>query len=169
MCSTIKDIMPTGTILLVMKIVPLIIVLLIIFSFIIPAVSAEKEGQYSYINIKSVNLELSENKAVYDLNYTIDNGIQYLVLFLGKSDLKTKLCKAMDIESCKFEVVDMNHAIMITDNPSLDNGDGSLWFPRKDMLTNIPEISIKTPRTIKNYKDTKEIPGIGYFAEPLNE
>lgn len=152
-----------------MKLVPVIVLFLIFLSCTIPAVSAERDGQYSYINIKSVNLELTKNKAVYDLKYSVDEGIQFLVLFLGKSDLKTKLCKVMNVNTCRFEVIDLDHAVMIVDNPSIDNGDGSMWFPRKNLLTNIPEITVITSRTIRNFTDTKEIPAMGYFAESLPE
>jgi exopolysaccharide biosynthesis predicted pyruvyltransferase EpsI len=63
----------------------------------------------------------------------------------------------------------MDHAVIVVDNPSIDNGDGYLWFPRKNFLTNIPEISVMTPQTVRNFTDTKEIPALGYLIDPIRE
>ncbi|MBP2132565.1 hypothetical protein J2128_000486 [Methanomicrobium sp. W14] len=140
---------------------------LLLLSLIVPAVSADEGSQYSYIGITNLSVELSDNEAVYDVHYNIDEGVQFLVLFLGKSDLKSKLSRVMNIKNGRFDIVDMDHAVITVDNSSVDNGDGSLWFPRKELMVNIPVISVKTPRTSTTYNDTKEIPGIGYFAEKV--
>ena len=150
-----------------MKRIPVLILFIFLLSCIIPLVSADNEAKYSYIEINDISLELSKNRAVYNINYDIDDGVQFLVAFLGKSDLKNKLCKLLNYENCRFEVVDMNHAVMVVDNPSIDNGDGSLWFPRKEIEVIVPEITVKTPRTVRSFNDTGEIPGLGYFSEVL--
>ncbi|WFN37819.1 hypothetical protein L1994_05395 [Methanomicrobium antiquum] len=133
----------------------------------IPIASAGDDSKYSYIEVENITLELTKNTAEYNINYKIDDGIQILVVFLGKSDLKNKLCKIMNSDNCRFENVEMDNAIIIFDNPSIDNGDGSLWFPRKDLEVTVPEITVKTPRSTRNFIDASEIPGMGYFADAL--
>ncbi|MDD3406887.1 MAG: hypothetical protein PHP13_02255 [Methanomicrobium sp.] len=143
----------------------IVIALLLLISCIIPAVSADKDGQYSYIEVQNISLELTKDKAVYDINYSIDDGIQFLVVLLGKSDLKSKIISLMNFESCRFDVLDMDHARIVVDKPSIDNGDGSLWYPRKEIRAVVPEIVVKTPRATRSLSNTREIPGMGYFAE----
>ena len=67
-----------------MNILKSAVVLLIILSFIVPAVAADGENRYSYITIDSVDLELTKDKAIFDVNYHIDNGVEFLVIFLGR-------------------------------------------------------------------------------------
>ncbi|MDD4299948.1 MAG: hypothetical protein PHO78_04760, partial [Methanomicrobium sp.] len=57
------------------------------------------------------------------------------------------------------------HARIVVDKPSIDNGDGSLWYPRKEIRAVVPEIVVKTPRATRSLSNTREIPGMGYFAE----
>jgi len=144
----------------------LIILSLMLISILIsPAYAGD--NRYSYITFESVNIQLEEERAVLEINYHVEDAIQILVLLLGKADLKKKIYEVFPFENSKFESVDMENAVMIVDSPSLDNGDGSLWFPRREIGAEIPEINIKTPRSTRNYNNTSEIPGIGYFARPI--
>lgn len=144
----------------------LIILCLILTSILIGPASAV-DNRYSYITFESVNMQLEEDRATLEINYSVEEAIQILVLLLGKADLKKKLYEVFPFENSKFESVDMEHAVMVMNSPSLNNGDGSLWFPRKEIGAEIPEINIKTPRSVRNFNNSSEIPGIGYFSKPI--
>jgi hypothetical protein len=144
----------------------LIILCLILISILIsPAYAGD--NRYSYITFESVNMQLEEDRAVLEINYSVEDAIQFIVLLLGKADLKKKLYEVFPFENSKFESVDMDRAVLVMNSPALNNGDGSLWFPKKDIGAEIPEINIKTPRSTRRFTNTSEIPGIGYFAKPI--
>ncbi len=144
------------------------IVILLILVCIIPSVAAgENDNKYSYITIDSVNLELTKDKAIYDINYHIDGGVELLVIFLGKNDLKDKLEKIFSLQDADFGTTSMTNAKVTVKNPSVDYGDGSYWFPKKNLGVTVPEVNVKTARSDRTFYNISEIPGIGYFGEPL--
>ncbi|UUX92360.1 hypothetical protein [Methanoplanus endosymbiosus] len=144
----------------------LIILCLILTSILISPAYA-KDNRYSYITFESVNIQIEEERATLEINYSVEDTIQIIVLLLGKADLKKKLYEVFPFENSIFESVDMDHAVLVVSSPSLNNGDGSLWFPRIEIGAEIPEIEIKTPRSTRNFNNSSEIPGIGYFAKPI--
>lgn len=164
---TIKDIINSVEILLFMNILKSAVVLLIILSFTVPAVSADGENRYSYITIDSVDLELTKDKAIFDVNYHIDNGVEFLVIFLGKNDLKNKLEKMFSLGDADFGTTTMESTRMTLNNPSVDYGDGSYWFPKKTFQVTVPVLNVKTARSDRTFYNVNEVPGMGYFGDPL--
>ncbi len=150
-----------------MNILKSAVVLLIILSFIVPAVAADGENRYSYITIDSVDLELTKDKAIFDVNYHIDNGVEFLVIFLGKNDLKNKLEKMFSLGDGNFGTTTMESARITLNNPSVDYGDGSYWFPKKSFQVTVPVLNVKTARSDRTFYNVNEVPGMGYFGDPV--
>lgn len=150
-----------------MNILKSAVVLLIILSFIVPAVAADGENRYSYITIDSVDLELTKDKAIFDVNYHIDNGVEFLVIFLGKNDLKNKLEKMFSLGDANFGTTTMESARITLNNPSVDYGDGSYWFPKKSFQVTVPVLNVKTARSDRTFYNVNEVPGMGYFGDPV--
>ena len=67
------------------------VLLMLLSALVIPVVAAESEEKFSYITVEEVTVHLVEEQAVITMNYQIDDGIGFLVLLLGKSDLKRKV------------------------------------------------------------------------------
>ena len=150
-----------------MNLLKVAVVLMVVLFGIIPAVSAEEENRYSYITVDSVDLELTKDKAIFDINYHIDSGVEFLVIFLGKNDLKNKLEKMFSLNDADFGTTTMTGARITLKNPSVDYGDGSYWFPKKDFAVTVPVLNIKTARSDRTFYDVTEVPGMGYFGDPL--
>jgi hypothetical protein len=146
-----------------MKKLSLAIIFLLLGGMIMPAMAGDV-GRYSYINVHSVNINLENEKATIDIFYTVDDGIRFLVLLLGKSDMKNKLLMVADFENANFQSVDLDHAVLVINNASNDNGDGSYWFPEHKFGIVIPKLVVKTPQVTRTFLVTDEFPnGIGHF------
>ncbi len=148
-----------------MKIRPLIVAILFVCMFASPVLSAES-GRISYISIDHIDIELVDDVATINVDYRIDDMVSFLVMLLGKSDLKYKIGVALNFEDAKFIRADLDHAILVVRGISYDYGDGSYWFPEHQFGIMLPEIVVKTPQSSRNFTNTDIIPhGIGYFGE----
>lgn len=149
-----------------MNYTPLLMVVLVCTLSVGPVMAAEI-GRVSYITIQQVEIELRNEQATIDVKYKIDDGIDLLVLLIGKADLKKKLQKILLYEDAEFQVVDLDHSILVINDASFDYGDGSYWFPEHRFGMVLPEIVIRTPQSTRSYTITNEFPnGIGYFRVP---
>ncbi|MDT8358386.1 MAG: hypothetical protein RQ758_07790 [Methanomicrobiaceae archaeon] len=149
-----------------MNYAPLLMVVLLCTLSVGPVTAAEI-GRLSYITVQQVKIELRNEQATIDVQYKIDEGIDLLVLLIGKADLKKKLQKILLYEGAEFQAVDLDHAILVIDDASFDYGDGSYWFPEHTFGMILPEIVIRTPQTTRSFTITSQFPnGIGYFRVP---
>ena len=96
-----------------MRWVTVAVVLMLVAALIAPAVAGSDE-RYSYITVEDVTVQLVKEHAVVTVNYQIDDGIGFLVLLLGKSDLKRKVLDILNFEDAKIKRL---------------RGQGSYWFP----------------------------------------
>ncbi len=153
-----------------MKKLPLVLAAIFAFALIIPpGMAGSSEGRYSYIQVESVAIDVIDlNKAMFEVDYQVDENVNFLVLLLGKNDLKQKLCEVFDLDSCRFEVVDMDHARFSSEIHSYNNGDGTYWFPERVFKTEIPNLTIKAQDNYKIFESIKEFPGIGYYYGSRN-
>jgi len=104
------------------------VVMMLVAALVTPAV-AGNDGRYSYITVEDVTIRLVKEQAVVTINYQIDSGIGFLVLLLGKSDLKQKVLDILNFEDAQIQTVDLEHAVVVVNNASNDYGHGSYWFP----------------------------------------
>jgi hypothetical protein len=129
-------------------------------------VAALSDSRYSYISFESVNIVLEETKATVTVDYSIDSGVQILVMFLGNQDLKNKIERAMNFKGAKVTTADLNRAVLEVESASYDYGDKSYWFPPHTFLVPIPEVTIQTPQVTREMSMLLEMnEGIGYFAK----
>jgi hypothetical protein len=149
-----------------MKYWSLAVLVLVIGGLIVPVIGAEP-GRYSYIAVESVTVNLVNDRATIDVSYRIDEGVQFLVVLLGKSDLKVKLTTILNFDNPQFQVIELDHAVMVVDDVVFNYGDGSYWFPEHEFGAVIPKLTIQTPQSVKHHTFTGLFPnGIGYFETP---
>jgi hypothetical protein len=140
------------------------IVLMLLCVLVAPAMAGSEE-RYSYITVKGVTVQLVKERAVITVDYTIDQPIGFLVLLLGKSDLKRKVLQMLDFDDGVVQRVDLERAVVFVNNASLDYGHGSYWFPEHKFNVVVPSLTIITPQEIKSYEQVNRVPdGLGYFA-----
>ncbi len=147
-----------------MKWVTVGLVLMLVSALVVPALAAD-EGRYSYITVKDVTVRLEKEDAVVTMNYTIDGGIGFLVLLLGKSDLKQKSLDILNFNDTRVQRLDLERVEVRVNNVSDDYGQGSYWFPAHRFGVVVPSLTVVTPQDVKRYENVSEFPdGLGYFA-----
>jgi len=147
-----------------MKKLPLFLAILSALLLVSPVMADEIMGCYSYVQVESASIDVIDlNKAVFDVDYQVDENVNFLVLLLGKNDLKQKLCDIFDLDNCRFEAVDMDHARFYSSIDSLNYGDGAYWFPERSFKTKIPNLTVKAHDNYKIFDSVREFPGIGYY------
>lgn len=147
------------------KLLPVLVILFAVF-LVSPVMANETMGRYSYIQVESAAIDVvGLDDAVFDVKYQVDDNVDFLVLLLGKNDLKEKLCEIFDLDSCTFETVNMSHARFHSDIQSYNYGEGTYWFPERTFRTEIPNLTIKAQDSSKTFDSVQEFPGIGYFYE----
>jgi len=146
-----------------MRYLPVVLVVLLICGMVFP-VMATDAGRYRYLTIDTVQITLENEDAEIEVNYEIDERVQFLVLLLGKSDLKEKLISVLNFDDAQFREVDMTHAKVMVRKAAVNYGEGSYWFPEQTFGTVIPEIIVKSPQTERRVEMSNVFPnGIGYF------
>ncbi|KAF5084950.1 hypothetical protein [Methanoculleus horonobensis] len=139
-------------------------VLMLVALLVAPAAAAGEE-RYSYITVKDVTVRLDKADAVVTMNYTIDDGIGFLVLLLGKSDLRQKALEILNFNNATVQYLDLERIEVRVKDASNDYGQGSYWFPAHGFGVVVPSLTIITPQDVKHYEDVSEFPdGLGYFA-----
>ncbi len=147
-----------------MKWVTVGLVLMLVSAFVAPAVAAGEE-RYSYITVKDVTVRLEKGDAVVNMNYTIDGGIGFLVLLLGKSDLKQKALDILNFNDTNVQHLDLEQIEVRVNNAADDYGQGSYWFPAHRFGVVVPSLTIISSQDVKHYENVSEFPdGLGYFA-----
>jgi hypothetical protein len=147
-----------------MKKKSLAVILLLICGMAAPACAADT-SRYSYIMVESVEIDLNNDQATVQVSYEIDDGIELVVVLLGKSDLKNKLETILAFDEISFQEVELDHAVLIIEDASFDYGDGSYWFPEHTFGIMIPKLTVKSPQTERTFEMTDEFPkGMGYFG-----
>ncbi|KLK87408.1 hypothetical protein SZ63_11040 [Methanoculleus sediminis] len=138
--------------------------LMLVAALIAPAMAAGEE-RYSYITVKDVTVRLEKADAVVTMNYTIDDGIGFLVLLLGKSDLRQKALDILNFDNVSVRHLDLERIEVRVKDASNDYGQGSYWFPAHGFGVVVPSLTVITPQDVKHYENVSEFPeGLGYFA-----
>lgn len=153
-----------------MKKLPLFLIVLFAAVLLVsPGMAQQPDGRYSYIQVDSVDINVIDiNKAEFEVNYTIDENVNFLVMLLGKNDLKQKLCQVLSLEDCHFDSVDLNRAHFTSYIQSYNNGDGTYWFPERVFKIEVPNVTIRAQDNYKIFDSVMEFPGIGYYYGPVN-
>lgn len=143
----------------------LVALLFILALLCMPVAASDPENRYSYITFESVDIAFDGADAVITVSYSIDTGVQVLVMLLGNHDLRTKVLRSMNFEGAKIQYADLERAVLTVDDASFDYGDGSFWFPRHSFMVTIPELNIQTPQSTRQFFMIHQMEeGFGYFA-----
>lgn len=140
------------------------VLLLILIGCAVAPAMALNEEKFSYITVQNVDITLDNTSARIRMNYTIDDGTRFIVMLLGKQDLKNKLIKILNYEDVVVKNIELDSAeVMITD-ASYTYGRGIYWFPSHQFNVNVPVLTVHTPQTRRQFTNVNEFPnGIGYF------
>jgi len=142
------------------------IALMLLISICIAApVFAAEEERYGYLKISDIDVQLDNGTALIHVNYTVDEGTQFIFFLFGKQDLKNKLLKILNYEDARITNIDLSSAEFSVDQASVSYGDGIYWYPAHEFNVVIPNLTVKSPQVTKNFSMVRQFPeGIGYFA-----
>jgi hypothetical protein len=148
-----------------MRVYFIALAMLLIAGVTCPVMAAGEDAKYSYITVRDVHIELNKNQALIHVDYALDDGTQFIVLLLGKQDIKNKLVKMLNYEDAKVSSIEMTHADLVLDGISYTYGRGIYWFPSQKFNVVIPDLKVSSPQVTREYSMTSEFPnGIGYFS-----
>jgi hypothetical protein len=140
------------------------VLLLILLCYAVAPALALNEEKFSYITVQNVDITLDNASARIKMNYAIDDGTRFIVMLLGKQDLKNKLIKILNYEDVVVKNIELDSAEILINDASYTYGRGIYWFPSHEFNVNIPTLTVHTPQTSRQYTNVNEFPqGIGYF------
>jgi hypothetical protein len=144
-------------------------ILLIISILLVAPVFAAEEDRYGYLKVSEVDVELDNGTALIHVNYTVDEGTQFIFFLFGKQDLKNKLLKILNYDDAKIRRIDLSGAEFTVEEAAFSYGDGIYWYPAHSFNVVIPSLTVRSPQVTRNFSMVREFPGgIGYFAIDKN-
>jgi len=142
-----------------------LLVLLLIAGLAVP-VSAAEPNRIGYVAFDRVTIALHDGNARVEVDYTMDPGMNLILLLFGKADLENKIEKALNFRSVKAEEVGLSRAVFTVEGASEDYGNRAYWFGPHTFGVTFPAVRIEAPGTSFTYSRAKDIPkGFGYFGD----
>jgi hypothetical protein len=137
--------------------------IILILAIATPVMAANEE-RYGYITIQDITVQLNNDTATINVNYTVDEGTRIIFFLLGKQDLKNKLQYVLNYDEAQLNHIDLSHAEFSVDNAAYSYGKGIFWYPSHSFNVVIPSLTVQSPQVTKKFSMTNIFPnGIGYF------
>jgi hypothetical protein len=139
---------------------------LLVFLLLIIAdtASAENEQNQGYICIQSVNITLQPGYADVSVTYSLDGAFRFLILMFGENDVKTRLLEMLAFENATIVRMDYESADLKLYDIKPVYGDGLYWFPAHQFGTVIPNLSIHSNQSSRQYENVNRLEdGIVYY------
>ncbi|MDD1663970.1 MAG: hypothetical protein LUQ32_01320 [Methanomicrobiales archaeon] len=141
----------------------LLVLLLIGLALPVLAIDGNKIG---YISFEQVRIQLHNGNARVEVDYTLDPGMNLIILLFGVGDLEKKVERSLNFPSLKAEEVGPSHAIFTVEGASENYGDRTYWFPAHSFGITFPQVKVKAPGYSVSYTRARAIPkGFGYFGD----
>jgi len=147
-----------------------IAILFILLLIIVLPVSAADEKRYGYITVEDVTVQLRNDTAVINVNYSVDEGTRIIFFLLGKQDLKNKLYHILNYDGAQMRRINLSSAEFYVYDASFSYGKGIYWYPAHTFNIVIPSLTVQSPQITRTFAMTNSFPdGIGYFdTEPVS-
>jgi len=145
---------------------PLLVLLaLLLLALVVPVLGAD-ENKIGYVSFEQVSLQLQNGNARVEVDYTLDPGMNLIILLFGAGDLQKKIERSLNFPSVKAEEVGLTQAIFTVDNAAENDGKGAYWFPAHSFGVTFPQVKVQTPRYSFSFTMAGAIPkGFGYFGD----
>jgi hypothetical protein len=136
---------------------------IILLGIATPAMGANEE-RYGYITVQDVTVQLKNDTALINVNYTVDEGTRIIFFLLGKQDLKNKLYRILNYEGAQMRRIDLQSAEFSVDGAAFSYGKGIYWYPSHQFNIVIPSLTVQSPQVTRTFSTVSAFPdGIGYF------
>ena len=148
-----------------MRCLLLVPVLLLLAGLAIPVYAAD-ENRIGYVSFNQVSIQLRNEMAVVEVDYTVDPGMNLIIILFGAGDLQKKVERSLNFPSLKAGAVGPSHAVFTVFGISENYGDQAYWFPPHTFGVTFPRVEMKAPGYILSFTKAHAIPkGFGYFGE----
>jgi hypothetical protein len=142
-----------------------VFLLLLLAGLAIPAAAADT-NRVGYLSLEGVGIELHNADARIQVDYTLDPGMQLMIIFLGTGDLQRKLEKSLNFPSLKAEEVGLTRAVFTAEGAAENYGEHAYWFPAHSFGATFPWVKVEAPGYSLSYTGARSIPkGFGYFGD----
>ena len=136
---------------------------LLLSALALPVLAAEG-NRIGYVTFGEARIQLVDGDARVEVDYSLDPGMNLIILFFGSGDLQKKIERSLNFPLARPEEVGLTRAVFTVDQASEDYGDHAYWFPAHSFGVTFPEVEVKAPGITHSYTDTRDIPrGFGYF------
>ncbi|MCX6681805.1 MAG: hypothetical protein NTY71_02290 [Methanoregula sp.] len=134
-----------------------------LLGIVTPAMGANEE-RYGYITVQDVTVQLRNDTALINVNYTVDEGTRIIFFLLGKQDLKNKLYRILNYDGAQMRRIDLQSAEFSVNAAAYSYGKGIFWYPAHQFNIVIPSLTIQSRQVTRTYLMTSTFPnGMGYF------
>jgi hypothetical protein len=145
---------------------PLLMFLLLLSIGLTAPVLAIDSGKIGYVSFEQVRIQLHDADARVEVDYTLDPGMNVIVLLFGMGDLQKKVEKALNFPSLKAGEVGLSHAVFTVNGISENYGDRAYWFPPHSFGVTFPLVKVNAPGYSLSNTKARAIPrGFGYFGD----
>jgi hypothetical protein len=123
-------------------------------------------GKIGYISFERVRIQLNDRNARVEVDYTLDPGMNVIIILFGVGDLQKKVERSLNFPSAKAMEVGLSRAIFTVDNAAENYGNRAYWFPAHCFGVTFPRVKVIAPGYSLSFTRAGAIPkGFGYFGE----
>jgi len=143
---------------------PLLLALLIA-GLVLPVLAAEG-NRIGYVSFQEVSIRLTNGTATAEVNYSLDPGMDLVILLFGVGDLQKKLESSLNYPSLKAEEIGLSRAVFIVPGAAEDDGNGAYWFPAHSFGVTFPRVEVNAPGHSLTFTGVEAIPvEFGFFGD----
>lgn len=145
---------------------PLLVLLILLLIGLAHPVLATDGNRIGYVTFEQVRIQLRDGNARVEVDYTLDPGMNLIILLFGAGDLQKKVERSLNFPSLKPEEVGPSHAVFTVESASENYGDRAYWFPPHSFGVIFPQVKVNAPGYSMSFPRARAIPkGFGYFGE----
>jgi len=113
-----------------------------------------------------VSIRLTNGTARAEVDYSLDPGMDLIILLFGVGDLQKKLESSLNYPSLKAEEVGLSRAVFIVPGAAEDDGNGAYWFPAHRFGVTFPLVEVRAPGQSLTFTGVQTITKeFGFFGD----
>ena len=141
------------------------LLVLLLIGLVLPALAIE-ENRIGYVSFEQARIQLLDGNARVEVDYSLDPGMNLIILFFGVGDLQKKVERSLNFPSLRAEEVGSSHAVFTVYDVSENYGDRAYWFQPHSFGVTFPQVKVNAPGYSLSFIGVRAIPrGFGYFGE----
>ena len=142
-----------------------LLLLLLLTGLVLPVLAADG-NRIGYVDFQQVKIQLHDADARVDVDYTLDPGMNVIILLFGVGDLQKKIERSLNFPVIRADDVGLTHAVFTVEGASENYGDRAYWFPVHSFGVTFPQVKLNAPGYTMTFTRVRSLPkGFGYFGD----